>query len=175
MSLGKISIVIKFFRGCEPEMFVTSYSVNNCIYVPGKPGICFHYYCAVYDGVQIFGYVLACKFYSFVCTVHHLIIIIMQTYLKALNFKVPVRYVECVSKLSIFSPLSIIQYVGLYVFSLHISVVIIENMYIYVYILCLFIIVKSVWSMKYYPLFRVRSWNNGIIAVCLSIFLWIIQ
>ena len=35
--------------------------------------------------VQIFGYVLACRSYSFVCTVHHLIIIIVQTSLKALN------------------------------------------------------------------------------------------
>ena len=43
-------IVIIFFRGCVPEMVVTSYSVTQyCIYVPGKPGICFHYYCAVYD------------------------------------------------------------------------------------------------------------------------------
>ena len=30
-----------FFRGCVPEMFVTSYSVTYCIYIPGKPGICF--------------------------------------------------------------------------------------------------------------------------------------
>ena len=29
--------------------------------------------------------ILACRSYSFVCTVHHLIIIIVQTYLKALN------------------------------------------------------------------------------------------
>ena len=35
--------------------------------------------------VLIFGYVLACRSYSFVCTIHHLIIIIVQTYLKALN------------------------------------------------------------------------------------------
>ena len=42
-------IVIIFFRGCVPEMFVTSYSVIYCIYIPGKPGFCFHYYCAVYD------------------------------------------------------------------------------------------------------------------------------
>ena len=42
-------IVIIFFRGCVPEMFVTSYSVTFCIYVPGKLGISFHYYCAVYD------------------------------------------------------------------------------------------------------------------------------
>ena len=42
-------IVITFFRGCVSEMFVTSYFVTYCIYIPGKPGICFHYYCAVYD------------------------------------------------------------------------------------------------------------------------------
>ena len=42
-------IVIIFFRDCVPEMFVTSYSVAYSIYIPGKPGFCFHYYCAVYD------------------------------------------------------------------------------------------------------------------------------
>ena len=31
------------------NMFVKSYSVTYCIYIPGKPGICFRYYCAVYD------------------------------------------------------------------------------------------------------------------------------
>ena len=38
-------------------------------------------------------------------------------------------------RLSIFSPLSIIQYVGLYVFSLPISVVMIEIIYIYIVLL----------------------------------------
>ena len=42
-------IVIIFFHGCVSEMFVTSYSVTYCIYIPGKPGIWFNYYCAVYD------------------------------------------------------------------------------------------------------------------------------
>ena len=37
------------FRGCVSEMFVTSYSVAYCINFLGKPGICFYYYCAVYD------------------------------------------------------------------------------------------------------------------------------
>ena len=41
-------IVIIFFRGCVPDVFVTSYYVTYCIYDPGKPGICFHHYCAVY-------------------------------------------------------------------------------------------------------------------------------
>ena len=48
-----------FFRGFVPEMFVTSHSVTYCIYIPGKLGFCFHYYCAVYDEF---------KYYSFVCT-----------------------------------------------------------------------------------------------------------
>ena len=47
-----------FFRCCVPEMFVTPYSVTYCIYIPGKPGFCFRYYCAVYDEF---------KYNSFVC------------------------------------------------------------------------------------------------------------
>ena len=46
-------IVIIFFCGCVSEMSVTSYSVTYCIYIPGKPGICFHYYCAVYDECKL--------------------------------------------------------------------------------------------------------------------------
>ena len=38
-----------FFRGSVPGMFVTSCFVTYCIYIPGKPGICLYYYCAVYD------------------------------------------------------------------------------------------------------------------------------
>ena len=37
-------IVTIWFRGCVSEMFVASYSVTYSIYVPGKPGIFFHYY-----------------------------------------------------------------------------------------------------------------------------------
>ena len=44
--------IIIFFRGCVPEMFVTSYSVTYCIYIPGKPGFCFHYYGAVCDACK---------------------------------------------------------------------------------------------------------------------------
>ena len=49
LEVSTFPIVIIFFRGCVPEMFVTSYSVTYCIYVPGKPGICFYHYCAVHD------------------------------------------------------------------------------------------------------------------------------
>ena len=82
---------------------------------------------------QIVGYVLACRSYSFVCTLHHLIIIV-QTYLKTLN-KMPVKYIlssVCV-RLSIFSRLSIIQDGELCVFSLPITLVMIGI----IYILCL--------------------------------------
>ena len=64
------------------------------------------------------------------------------------TYKMPVRYIlsSVWVRLSIFSPLSIIQYVGLYVFSLPISVVMIER----IYILCLIIIIKSeVWTITH--------------------------
>ena len=78
--VSTLPIVIIFFRGCVPEMFVTSYSVTYWIYIPGKSGLL----CSLWI-LQIFGYVLACRSCSFVCTLHHLIIIILQTYLKTLN------------------------------------------------------------------------------------------
>ena len=37
----QLSHCYHIFRGCVPEMFVTSSSVTFCIYVPGKPRICF--------------------------------------------------------------------------------------------------------------------------------------
>ena len=61
------------------------------------------------------------------------------------TYEMPVRYIllSVWVRLSILSLLSIIQYVGLYVFSLPISLVMIEI----IYILCLIIIIKSeVWT-----------------------------
>ena len=52
----------------------------------GKTGNLFSLFLCSLWRVQIVGCVLACRPYSFVCKVHHLIIIIVQTYLKALNF-----------------------------------------------------------------------------------------
>ena len=51
----------------------------------GKTGNLFSLLLCSLWWVRIFGYVLACRSYSFVCIVHHIIIIIAQTYLKALN------------------------------------------------------------------------------------------
>ena len=111
------------FRGCVPEMFVTSYSVTYCI--NGKTGNLFSLLLCSLWWVKISGYVLACRSYSFVCTVHHLIIINVQAYLKALSLQnaCQIYFVECVSKIKHIFPLSTIQYVGLCVFSLPIPLV----------------------------------------------------
>ena len=59
-------------------MFVT-FSDIYCVYIPGKPRICFSLVLCSLWWVQIVGYVLACRSYSFVCTLHHLIIIQSQS------------------------------------------------------------------------------------------------
>ena len=152
MSIARVIIIIKsdvstfpiviiFFRGCVPEMFVTSYSVTYCIYVPGKPAICFHYYCAVYDECKYsVTFSLADRtrlFVQYTISLSSLCKFIWRHW----NYKMPLRYIlsSVWVRLSIFSPLTVIQYVGLYVFSLPISLVMIER----IYILCLIIIIKS--------------------------------
>ena len=134
----------------------------------GKIGNLFSLLLCTLWWVQIFGYVLACRSYSFVCTVHHLIIIIVQTYLKALNLWNACQiYLSSVwVRLSIFSPLSIIQYVGLYVFSLRISLVMIKR----IYKLCLIIIIKS--EVRTITHCLGLGHETMVSAVCLSIFLW---
>ena len=95
-------------------MFVTSYSVTYCIYVLGKPGICFHYYYAVYD---------ECKYSDTFWLADHTRLIVQYTIsLSSLckliwrhwTNKMPVRYIwsSVWVRLSIFSPLSIIQMCG---------------------------------------------------------------
>ena len=99
--LGSINLTpYHIFRGCVPEMPVTSYSVTYCIY-SGKTGILLSLLLCSLWWVQIFGYVLACRSSSFVCALHHLIIIIVQTYLKTLNLlnACQIYFVECVSKI----------------------------------------------------------------------------
>ena len=80
------------------------------------------------------------------------------------TYKMPVRYIlsSVWIRLSIFSQLSIIQYMGLCVFSLPISFVMIERIYTLSYYH------HEIGSMNYYQLFRVRSWNNGM--RCMSLY-----
>ena len=113
--------------------------------------------------VQIFGYLLACRSFSFVCTLHHLIIV--KLLWGHWTYKMPVIYIlsSVWVRLSIFSQLSIIQDMRLCVFSLPISLVMIEIIYTLSYYH------HQIGSMYYYPLFRVRSWNNGM--RCMSLYI----
>ena len=119
--------------------------------------------------VQIFGHVLACRSYSFICTVHYLIIIIVQTYLKALNLwnACQIYLVECVRKIK--HILSVIHYTicGVVCFQFtHFSCDDWENIYALSYYH------HQIGSINYYPLFRVRSWNNGV--CCMSLYILIL-
>ena len=95
----------------------------------------------------------------------------IKIYLKTLKLQnaCHIYFVECVSKIKhIFSQLSIIQYIVLCVFSLPISLVMIERIYTLSYYH------HQIRSMNYYPLFRVRSWNNGMHSMSLYILkIWI--
>ena len=129
-------------------MFVASYSVTYCIYVPRKSGICFHYYCAIYDECKYSDtFWLADRtllFVQYIISLSSLCKFIWRHW----TYKMPVRCIlsSVWVRLSILFPLSIIQYVGLYVFSLPISLVMIE----WIYILRLVIIIKSeVWTITH--------------------------
>ena len=76
----------------------------------------------------------------------------------------PVRYISSSVwvRLSMFAQLSILQYMGMCVFSLPISLVMIEIIYTLSYYH------HQIGSMNYYPLFGVSSWNNG--ACCMSLY-----
>ena len=148
------------------EMFVTSCSVTYCIYVPEKPGICFHYHGAVYDECKYSDtFWLAGRtrlFVQYTISLSSLCKLIWRYWI----YKMPVRYIlsSVWVRLSIFSPLSIIQYVGLYVFRLTISLVMIER----IYILCLIIIIKS--EVRTITHCLRLCHETMVSAVCLSIF-----
>ena len=118
MTISTLPIII-CFRGRVPEMFVTSYSVTYCISIPGRSGFCFHYYCAVYDYCKYLdAFWLSDRVRLFV---HYTIS--LSSLCKLIwghwTYKMPVRYIlsSVWVRLSIFSQLSIIQYMGLCVFS----------------------------------------------------------
>ena len=81
----------------------------------GKPGICFHYYCAVYD---------ECKYSDTFWLADRTRLFVQYTMSSSSSlckliwrhwiYKMPVRYISSSVwvRLSIFAPLSIIQYVG---------------------------------------------------------------
>ena len=124
----------------------------------------FHCYCAVYD---------ECKYSDTIWLADHVRLFVHYTISlsslckliwKQWTYEMPVRYIlsSVWVRLGIFSQLPIIQYMGLCVFSLPISLVLIERIYILSYYH------HQIGSMNYYPLFGVRSWNNGM--RCMSLY-----
>ena len=89
------------------------HTLSLFIYVPGKQGICFHYYCAVYD---------ECKYLDAFCLADRTRLFEQYISLSSLCkliwrhwiYKMPVRYIlsNVWVRLNIFSPLSIIQFMG---------------------------------------------------------------
>ena len=151
-------------------MGVTSYSVTYCIYIPDNPGICFHYYCAVYDECKWSGPFWLDRIRLFV---HYTISLssLCKLIWRHWTYKMPVRYVLSSVWVTwrIFSQLSIVQYVGLCVFSLPISLMMIER----IYILRLIIIIKSeVWTITHC---LGLGHETMVCAVCLSVFLWLLM
>ena len=113
-------IVVTFFRGCVSEMVVLSYSVIYYIYIPGTLGPCSHYWCSVYgickwsDTLWPVGCVRL--FADYTISLSSLCILIWRHW----TTKMLVRYIlpyVCL-RLRQFSQLSYIQYMGLCVFSL---------------------------------------------------------
>ena len=123
----RLNIAIKWiphiFRGCVPEMFVTSYSVTYCIYIPDKK--------RNFVFIAIVQFMMSSNIIRLF--VHNTIS--LSTLCKLIRrhwtYKVPVRYIlsSLWVRLSIFSQLSIIRYMGLCVFSLPISLVMTEMIY----------------------------------------------
>ena len=108
--------------------------------------------------VQIVGYVLVCRSCSFVCTVHYTIIIIVQSFLKTLNLNnaCQISFVECVS----------LSYPLYNIWDCVFSVYPFPLWWLREYTLYYH---HQIGSMNYYPLFRVRSWNNGMRCMYLYI------
>ena len=131
----------------------------------GKTGILSHYHCADYDECKYSDmFWLADRvrlFVHYTISLSSLCKLIWGHWI----YEMPVRYIlsSVWVRLSIFSQLSIIQYMGLCVFSIPISLVMIERIYTLSYYH------HQIGSMNYYPLFRVRSWNNGM--RCMSLYI----
>ena len=87
------------------------------------------------------------------------------------NISEDIETIKCLSyilssvwvRLNIFSQLSIAHHMGLCGFSLPISLMMAEQIYTLSYYH------HQIGSMNYYPLFRVRSWNNGM--HCMSLYI----
>ena len=157
------------------DKFISLRSEDVYAYVySGKTGNLFSLLLCSLWWVQITEYVLSWRSYSFVCTLHHLIIIIViivQTHLKTLNLKnaCQIYFVECVY--TIRHILSVIHCTirGIVCFQFTHFLVMIER----IYTLCHIIIIKSeVWTITYC---LGLDHETMVCAVYLFVFLYMIN
>ena len=160
-----LHIVVLSFHGCGPKMFVASHSVTYCIYIPRKPAffiIIAQFMMSVNSRIRFSLQIVFVCLYIAPSHYHHCANLFEDIELH----KTRVTYIlsSVWVRLSIFAQLSNIQYVGLFIFSLPISLVMIER----IYILYLIIIIKSeVWIIIHY---LGLDHETMVCAVCLSMF-----
>ena len=128
-------IIVIFFRGCVSEMVVLPYSVIYYICISGTLGPCYNCWCSVYwcsvYGICKWSYTLWCAdrvrlFVNYTTSLSSLCRLIWRHWIN----KIIVRYMlpsVCLRSRQ-FSQLSFIQYMGLCVFSLSNSHVMILRM-----------------------------------------------
>ena len=117
---------------------------------------------------MIVGYFLACRSYLFVCSLLRLTIIIEQTLSE--DIELIKWFVECVSKIK--HILSVIYYTICGAVCFQFTYFLCDdwdNIYTVSYYH------HQIGSMNYYPLFRVRSWNNGMRFISFYIHILIIS
>ena len=145
--------------------YIYIYIIYIYIYIPGQLGFGFFYYCAVFWCAQIIEYIMAWRSYSFVYALHYLIITIIQ--IRYWTSKILQGYIlsSVCLRLSQFSQLSLMQYVGLCVFSLPIYLM----MIVIIHVLYLIIMKSGVWLICH------CLWlghETMVCAVCFSIFVF---
>ena len=160
-NLGYIKVTSKIYvnKMCQKIDNLIFRGWSACMHVfLANRAFWFHYYCADHD---------ECKYSDTFCLADRVRLFVQYTIsLSSLckliwghwTYEMTVRYIlsSVWVRLSIFSQLSIIQYMGLCVFSWLISLVMIERIYTLSYYH------HQIGSMNYCPLFRVRSWYNGM-------------
>ena len=157
--MSTLPIVIIFFVVvCLKCLF--NHILSLTAYTIRENGILFSLllFCSLW-WVQIVGYVLVCRSCSFVCTLHHLVVIILQTYLKTLNLynACQIHFVECVSKIKyIFSVIHYAIYGAVFFQFTHFPSANWDNIH--------FVLLSSS--------NRVRSRNNGM--RCMSLYILVV-
>ena len=99
-----------YFHGCVYEGGCTIMFCQLLHIYPRTAGFMFPIPLRSLCCMEIIGYIIAWRLYFFVCTLHHLIIIIMQIYLKVLNIKMFVQYILFTMCLSQFYQSFFMQY-----------------------------------------------------------------